>query len=714
VLVAATGNDGSSAATFPAGDRGVIGVASTDASDALTSSSNYGPAAFMAAPGDSITTTAIGGGLSTINGTSAAAASVAGAAALLSANEPQLSNGVIVGRLARNADPVTSAGAGNGRINLARAMADASLEAVQPAGAAPVGNGGPLVGPYISAAKSLTITVTGSGSVSWTGILDNGNATGGSCTSAASPCTFATGNNSTGSLAALPASGASFSGWSGASFPGSGGSTTCAGTTSPCNYQMANQPSGITATFSAADITAPSVTINQASGQADPTNSSPINFTVVFSESVSGFTGADVTLSGTAGATTALVTGSGTTYTVAVSGMANDGTVIASVGANGASDAAGNGNTASTSTDNTVTYDTTDPIVSLDTPADGSSTNDTTPALSGTAGTLAGDSATVTIRIYSGSDTSGTLVQTRSATRDATTGAYSVDATTLAEGTYTAQASQSDAAGNTGSSDANTFVVDTTAPELAITFPASARAYSEASWNAGCVAIIGDFCGTASDATSGLQTIAVSIYRSSTDRYWDGTSFSSMSEVFFTVGTASPWYMPFAFANFPSTGSYTIHARATDLAANTANVSVTFQINRYTIDYQPPIDDSTMAIGGVKINEGKNGRVIPVKVKVYLEDVLQTSSQIAEGRLTISVNLVVCNSNVVVDGIETYADAGQSSGNTQVFRASGDSWIYNLDTKALGLTTNKCYRLDVYLDGVKISTQQFAIFKPVK
>ena len=64
-------------------------------------------------------------------------------------------------------------------------------------------------------------------------------------------------------------------------------------------------------------------------GQADPTNASPINFTVVFSESVTGFAAGDVTLSGTAGATTATVTGSGTTYNVAVSGMTSDGTVIA-------------------------------------------------------------------------------------------------------------------------------------------------------------------------------------------------------------------------------------------------------------------------------------------------------------------------------------------------------------------------------------------------
>jgi hypothetical protein len=49
------------------------------------------------------------------------------------------------------------------------------------------------------------------------------------------------------------------------------------------------------------DTTRPTVTINQAAAQADPTNASPINFTVVFSEPVTGFTNADVTLTGTAG-----------------------------------------------------------------------------------------------------------------------------------------------------------------------------------------------------------------------------------------------------------------------------------------------------------------------------------------------------------------------------------------------------------------------------
>ncbi len=74
------------------------------------------------------------------------------------------------------------------------------------------------------------------------------------------------------------------------------------------------------------DSIAPTVMIDQASGQADPAGVAPINFTVLFNEAVTGFgdSAADVTISGTAGGTTATVTGSGTTYNVAISGMTAD------------------------------------------------------------------------------------------------------------------------------------------------------------------------------------------------------------------------------------------------------------------------------------------------------------------------------------------------------------------------------------------------------
>lgn len=113
------------------------------------------------------------------------------------------------------------------------------------------------------------------------------------------------------------------------------------------------------------DTVAPTVTINQASGQADPTNASPIEFVAVFSEAVSDFTNSDVTVSGSALATTVQVSGGPTSYNIRISNMALDGTVIVTIPAGAAHDAAGNGNTASTSTDNSVTYDTTAPTVTI-------------------------------------------------------------------------------------------------------------------------------------------------------------------------------------------------------------------------------------------------------------------------------------------------------------------------------------------------------------
>jgi hypothetical protein len=148
---------------LPAGDRGVVGVSSTNFMDSLDLSSNYGADTFLAAPGAGIETTAAGGGYETISGTSAAAAEVAGAAALLKANDSSASNGTIVGRLARNADAAgTSDQTGNGRLNLGRAIADKSVAPVEPAGSPPVGAGGPFVGPYtISAASVNSATLDG-------------------------------------------------------------------------------------------------------------------------------------------------------------------------------------------------------------------------------------------------------------------------------------------------------------------------------------------------------------------------------------------------------------------------------------------------------------------------------------------------------------------------------------------------------------------------
>ena len=98
------------------------------------------------------------------------------------------------------------------------------------------------------------------------------------------------------------------------------------------------------------------------SGGSDECES--VSFTVVFSEAVPGFAGADVSfVSSTIGGTlVAAVSGTGPSYSVAVTGMTGTGTVVASVPAGAASDAAGNASSGSTSTDNTVTVRTRLPM----------------------------------------------------------------------------------------------------------------------------------------------------------------------------------------------------------------------------------------------------------------------------------------------------------------------------------------------------------------
>jgi hypothetical protein len=102
------------------------------------------------------------------------------------------------------------------------------------------------------------------------------------------------------------------------------------------------------------------------------------------------------------------------------------------------------------------------PAVSITAPATGTFTNDATPTFSGAAGSATGDSNTVAVRIYSGTSATGTVVQTRSATRTGATWTTTLT-TRLADGTYTARATQTDTGGNTGSAT-TTFTVDTTAP----------------------------------------------------------------------------------------------------------------------------------------------------------------------------------------------------------------------------------------------------------
>jgi hypothetical protein len=119
-----------------------------------------------------------------------------------------------------------------------------------------------------------------------------------------------------------------------------------------------------------------------------------------------------------------------------------------------------------------ISYDGTadpSPTVTLAAPADGSSTDDPTPTFSGSAGTAPDDAPTVTVKVYAARSSSGTPIETQTASRQPDGSWAAAASPSLADGTYTAQAEESDAAGNTGLSSSNSFTVDTTPPDTAIT-----------------------------------------------------------------------------------------------------------------------------------------------------------------------------------------------------------------------------------------------------
>jgi len=394
----------------------------------------------------------------------------------------------------------------------------------------------------------------------------------------------------------------------------------------------------------AIDKVSATVTANSAAGQANPTNQTPINYTVTFSEPVAGFTATDVTLGGTAGATNKVVTGGPSIYNVEVSGMTSDGTVTVSVPAAAAQDPAGNPNSASNTA--SVSYDTTAPVVTLVTPANNSSTNDNTPAFSGVggfAGGTASDSTTITIKIYSGTDTSGTLVQTLTDTRDGS-GNYSVSSATLADGTYTARAEQNDTAGNTGYSSANTFAVDTVVPTVTVNQAAGQNDPT----NQQPV----NFTATFSEPVSGFVAADVTIGGSA-----PGTQVATV--------TGGPAIYNIAISG--STGSGTVTAtvgagKANDAAGN-QNTASTSTDNSVTLDLTSPTVTSINRVGSSPTNASTVSWTV-------------TFSESVSGVNASDFSLVDVTNSISGEGIISVTPGGPSSTDTvTVTTGAGDGTL---------------------------------------
>lgn len=168
VLVAASGNVGSSTVYCPAAINGVIAVGATDSGDVRAYYSNYGLALDVVAPGSSIYST-IPGGYGYKSGTSMASPHVAGLAALLRSFAPSLTPDQVQSIIQNTTDDLGVAGwdqyYGYGRINAWHALETIIL---QPSPAQPVlllGDNQP------STSGVVRIITTNSEDINWTAAI---------------------------------------------------------------------------------------------------------------------------------------------------------------------------------------------------------------------------------------------------------------------------------------------------------------------------------------------------------------------------------------------------------------------------------------------------------------------------------------------------------------------------------------------------------------
>ena len=360
------------------------------------------------------------------------------------------------------------------------------------------------------------------------------------------------------------------------------------------------------------------VQASQTDAAANPGTSTAVTFTV---DTVSpsptvtaptGYTGATPVLSGTAGnatgdaasVTVQILSGASVVQTLTPTRTGTTWTTTATTLPQGAytaqvrqSDSAGN---AGLSSGVAFTVDTTAPAPAVTAPVTASFTNNATPTLAGTAGTAGGDLNAITVKVYSGASTAGTLLQTRTATASA--GAWSVAATALpSNGQYTVQASQTDAAGNTGTSSAITFTYDTVAPAVTLTTPASGASLQNRT---------PAIAGTAGTATGDVNAITVVIYSGA------GTGGSVVQTLNPTAAGGS-WNVNAASL---TDGVYTARATQSDQAGNVGTTAAL----TFTVDNVAPsptvtapsgyVATGTPTISGTAGNASGDGTSLTVEI----------------------------------------------------------------------------------------------------
>ncbi len=213
----------------------------------------------------------------------------------------------------------------------------------------------------------------------------------------------------------------------------------------------------------------------------------------------------------------------------------------------------------STSLPVSVLIDTALPTVSMIAPSNNSDTNNNTPTLSATAQDNAGGSGLASVQ-FQYSNNGGTSWTNAGAAE--TSGPFAFTLTTaLADGSYEAHAIATDSAGNSTTSAAVSFLVDTVGPTVSMTAPAN---------NISTTNNTPTLSATAQDNAGGSGLASVQFQYSSNG----GTSWTNAG----AAETSGPF--AYTLTTALADGSYEAHAIATDSAGNnTTSAAVSFLVD---------------------------------------------------------------------------------------------------------------------------------------
>src|SRR5262249_55645144 len=237
-------------------------------------------------------------------------------------------------------------------------------------------------------------------------------------------------------------------------------------------------------------------------------------------------------------------------------------------------DAAGN---TGTSGPKSITVQTSAPTVTVST-VNGATrtfpytTSATVTTFGGTCTSAAGVNTTINVTISGASPQSGPAPCTAAAWNFTPTTAFS------ANGTYTVTATQSDTAGNTGTSNPQNIIVDKTAPIVSLT-TVNGTAQSFPYLTNAVVTSVGGACGVLSGDST---TVNVSVA-------------GAGSENGAATCAAGIWTYTFV-SSFSANGAYTVTATQSDAAANTG----TSPAQTITVDRTAPVITLTTVNGTVR------------------------------------------------------------------------------------------------------------------